>query len=64
LNLSATATSGLAMSFSSLTPAICTVYGDSASLIALGTCTIEASQSGNGQYAEAAKVNRNFKVNP
>jgi sugar lactone lactonase YvrE len=64
LNLSATASSGLTVNFSSTTPAVCTVSGDSASLIALGNCSIEASQTGNLDYAAAAPVTRTFKVNP
>ena len=63
LNLSATATSGLVVSFASLTPSVCTVAGSTASLIAGGTCTIEASQAGNGQYSAAANVNQSFMVN-
>jgi streptogramin lyase len=63
LNLSATATSGLAVSFASLTPAVCTVSGNTASLIAAGNCTIQASQAGNNQYNPAANVSRSFMVN-
>jgi hypothetical protein len=62
LNLSATATSGLAVSFSSLTPAVCTVAGSTASLIATGNCTIRASQAGNSRYSAAPNVNREFTV--
>jgi streptogramin lyase len=64
LNLSATATSGLAVSFLSATPAVCTVTLNKASLVGLGICNIEASQPGNGKYAAAPNVNRNFKVVP
>jgi hypothetical protein len=63
LGLSATATSGLAVSFSSLTPSICSVSADTASLIAGGTCTIQASQAGNNQYGPAQNVDRSFMVN-
>ncbi len=54
ITLSATASSGLTVSFSSLTPTICTVSGDSASLLKPGTCTIRAAQAGNIVYAGAA----------
>jgi hypothetical protein len=64
LNLAATSSSGLPVSFTSTTPAVCTVAGNSASLVAVGTCNIQASQAGNVQYAAAAPVARNFKVNP
>jgi hypothetical protein len=62
LNLSASASSGLTVSFSSLTPSVCAVSVDSASMIGLGTCIIQASQAGNSQYAAAPNVNQSFKV--
>ena len=46
----ATASSGLTVSFSSQTSAICTVSGTSVHLAAGGTCTIRASQAGDGNY--------------
>ena len=54
--LSATASSGLAVSFASDTPSICTVSGSTATMIASGTCTLEAVQAGNSQYQEADAV--------
>ncbi len=62
LALSATASSGLAVSFSSLTTNICIVSGNAAILIAGGVCTITASQSGNNTYATAPPVSRSFTV--
>jgi hypothetical protein len=64
LNLSATASSGLPITFSSTAPATCTVSGNTASLISPGFCTVEASQTGDNQYAAAAPVAQKFKVNP
>jgi hypothetical protein len=64
LTLSATATSGLAVSFASSTTGVCTVSGTTASFVAAGTCTIVASQSGNNTYAAANPVSQNFVVNP
>jgi predicted outer membrane repeat protein len=61
LNLTASASSGLAVSFASHTPGVCTVSGASASLIAYGTCTIQASQAGNNVYF-AASANQSFGV--
>src|ERR1700730_11922353 len=49
----ATATSTLAVSFSSATPTICTVSGSKATFIAEGECKIEASQPGNEEWAAA-----------
>jgi sugar lactone lactonase YvrE len=61
--LTATASSGLPVSFTSLTPAICTVSASTAFPIAYGTCTIEATQTGNYEYAAAPAVYRSFWVN-
>jgi sugar lactone lactonase YvrE len=63
LTLSATATSGLAISFTSTTTGICTVSGTTATLIASGTCTIDANQTGNSTYAPAPQVQKSFTVN-
>jgi hypothetical protein len=56
VTLSATASSGLAVSFESDTPSICTESGSTATMIASGTCTLEAVQAGNSQYQEADAV--------
>jgi hypothetical protein len=63
-NLRATATSGLAVSFQSLTPSVCTVPsgGMAATGVTIGTCTIQASQAGNANYAAATAVNQSFQV--
>jgi hypothetical protein len=63
LTLSATASSGLAVSFASTTTSICTVSGTTATFIAAGTCSITASQAGNGTYAAAVPVSQSFTVN-
>jgi hypothetical protein len=63
LSLSATASSGLTVTFTSTTTAVCTVSGTSATFIASGTCTIEASQAGNSDYAAAPVVSQTFTVN-
>ncbi len=63
LTLSASVASGLAASFASTTPAVCAVSGTTASFIASGTCTIQATQTGNGTYAAAAPVSQTFTVN-
>ena len=62
VSLSATASSGLAVSFASSTPGICTVAGSSVTLLTTGTCTITASQAGDSNYAAAADVQRSFGV--
>jgi hypothetical protein len=62
--LSATATSGLPASFGSLTTTVCTVSGATVTLVSLGTCTIQATQAGNTNYAVATPVNQSFQVTP
>jgi hypothetical protein len=63
LALSATASSGLPVSFTSVTTKVCTVSGNTASLKFTGQCTIEASQAGNGSFESALPVQRTFTVN-
>jgi hypothetical protein len=60
--ISASASSGLPVSFSSSTPSVCTASGNIAAIVGSGTCTIVASQGGNGSYKPAVGVTRSFKV--
>ncbi len=60
--LTATASSGLTVSFASTTTSVCTVSGTTATLVAAGTCTIQATQAGNATYAAAAPVSQSFQV--
>ena len=62
LTLTAMATSVLPVSFTSLTPAICTISGTTATLAHPGTCTIQASQAGNAIYAAAPAVSESLTV--
>ena len=62
LSLSASASSGLQVSFTSLTTTVCTVSGTTASLLTPGTCTIQASQAGNADYQAATPVSQSFQV--
>ena len=64
-SVAATASSGLPVSFSSLTPLVCTATGSqgaTVSLLLLGTCTLQADQTGNSQYAAATPVQQSFTV--
>ena len=63
LTLSATATSGLTVSFASQTTSVCTVSGATAKFLEAGPCTIQATQAGNTIYAAAAPVSQSFTVN-
>ncbi|MFM7061498.1 MAG: NHL repeat-containing protein [Actinomycetes bacterium] len=61
--LTASASSGLPVAFSSLTPSVCTVTGSSVSMTELGgPCTIRAEQSGNAGVIAAVPVDRSFIV--
>ncbi|MDH4465576.1 MAG: IPT/TIG domain-containing protein [Acidovorax sp.] len=63
--LTATATSGLPVSFSSSTTGVCTISsGGVLSFVATGNCTINANQAGNGSYDAAPQVTQTFTVNP
>ena len=62
LTLNATASSGLAVAFTSATPAVCSVSGTTLSLLTGGTCVIHATQPGNSDYAAAPTVVQNFAV--
>lgn len=60
--VSATASSGLVVSYSSTTPAVCSVDNSTGVVTgkASGTCTIAANQSGNTLYAPAAQVTQSI----
>lgn len=60
--VSATATSGLAVAFSSTTPTICTVSGTTITGVTAGSCTIAADQAGNAGYNAAAQVTQVLSV--
>jgi alpha-tubulin suppressor-like RCC1 family protein len=60
--ISATASSGLPVVFSSTTPNICTIGGNTVTLIVPGTCTIAANQAGNASYAAATQVTQSIAV--
>lgn len=61
--VSATATSGLAVSFSSLTPSVCTVSGSTVTGIAAGACTIAVNQAGDASYSAATQVTWSIAIN-
>ncbi len=63
LTLTATASSGLAVSFASTTTPVCEVSGTTTTFVAIGTCTIRATQAGNSIFAAATPVTQSFAVN-
>jgi len=60
--VSATANSGLAVSFSSATPGICSVSGSTVTGIAVGACIIAADQAGNASYNAASQMTQSIPV--
>lgn len=62
--VSATADSGLTVSFSSLDESVATVDGTTVTIVGAGTATIRASQAGNATYDAAPNVDRSFTVSP
>jgi len=64
--VSATATSGLTVFFTTTTPMICTSGGANGATISLtgtlGLCSIRASQAGNATYLAAPIVDRNINI--
>jgi MBG domain (YGX type)/Bacterial Ig-like domain (group 3) len=61
--VSATASSGLAVSFTSTTTGVCSVSIDGrVSIAGIGTCMVTASQPGDTNYVPATPVSRSFTV--
>ena len=62
--VTATASSALAVSYSSTTPAVCSVNASSGLVtdLAAGLCVIAADQAGNDSFAPAATVTQNLSV--
>lgn len=60
--LNATASSGLPVSFTEITPLICTVNSGQVTLVSTGTCTVQATQAGNGSFNPAPPVAQSFAV--
>lgn len=61
-DLTATASSGLAVSYSSSNTGVATVSGSTVTVVGAGTTTITASQAGNGVYAAATPVQQTLAV--
>ena len=60
--IGATASSGLVVSFASITLPVCTISGATVTLVAAGTCTIQATQVGNSTHVAATPVNQSFII--
>jgi len=62
LHLTASASSGLPVSYSSSDSSIVEINGTRLIVVGLGNATVTASQSGNGQWAAAVSVDKNVTV--
>ena len=60
--VTATASSGLPVTVTSTTTAVCTINGFEVTLLAPGTCSLAATQAGNDVYKPAPSVTRSFNV--
>jgi hypothetical protein len=60
--LTATAGVGATVSFSSTTPAVCTVSGTTLTPVKAGTCSITASQAGTASYLAATNVSKSITI--
>jgi hypothetical protein len=62
--LTATASSGLTVSYMSSDPLVASVSGNTVTILKAGTTTITASQAGNGSFSAATPVPQLLTVNP
>jgi hypothetical protein len=62
VELDASASSGLAVTFTSSTPLVCEVSGTTVTVLHAGTCTIDADQAGNADWNAAPQVSQSFTV--
>lgn len=60
--VTATASSGLAVTFTSPTPAVCTLAGATLSFVAQGSCSVVADQAGDASFLAAVSQSQNFNV--
>ncbi len=63
-NLTATASSGLTVAYTSSDESVATVSGNVVTIVGAGTTTITANQEGNGSFEEAAPVAQTLTVDP
>ena len=60
----ATATSGLTVTFGTSTPEVCTFSSGTVSFVAAGECTVTADQAGDESYAAAPQATQSFTIAP
>ncbi len=64
VNPPATASSGLAVTYGSTTPGVCTVSGSTVFIVAAGTCTLTADQPGDVAWNAAAQTQQSVAIAP
>lgn len=60
--VNATASSGLPVTLTSLNSEVCTIDGNTVTVVNAGTCTLLAAQDGDTQYNAAPMVTQSFEV--
>jgi hypothetical protein len=63
-NLTATASSGLPVSYVSGSTSVATISGSTVTVVGAGTSVITASQAGDGNYLPATPVDQPLNVSP
>ena len=58
----ASASSGLSVTFVSMTPAVCGIQGDAVTPLSAGLCTIAAEQAGDAEYEPATSATQSYAV--
>ena len=62
VDLTAISSSGLSVSYSSITTSVCSISDSTVSFASTGTCSITAGQAGDATYSEAPQVIRSFEI--
>jgi 5'-nucleotidase len=60
--LTATASSGLAVTYTTLTPTVCSIVAGKVHPVSAGSCTVAADQAGDGSFEAAPQVTRTLTV--
>jgi len=64
VDLPASASSTLPVTYDSATPKVCTVTGSTVTMLTLGDCTINANQAGGSGWDAAPQVSQTFTILP
>jgi hypothetical protein len=58
----ATASSGLAVTYTGTTPSVCTIVSNKVHIVAAGSCSVSAAQAGDSNYNAATSVSQTFTI--